>query len=419
MESLDALTMVRNNTLSKEIPKREFRITSLCWHAFFVRLIIILLIFLLQNYLGTGFMTDVVYHDDVKYADCGLIYSQTAKSLIDVDAFNSAALSVGHNARSTYLNFWFWFVSIVTYITKSIWVIRIINAGFAAYTVKFIYQLAKNMCSDSCATLSAKLFAFLPYSCIFSCFIFKDQLVMLYVVYIVLQISKYRQNQRLEFLNILFTVISLAIIHYSRSGLAEIMLVVIVVSILINFFKTKNKNAKIVSAFLFVAAFILLFNHMDYIVNTLMEKYYAYVITGRYSTATIGIVGLKSFKEFYKFPVAYLFALIQPFSLNKPLDSWISINSYLNITLIPIAIGNLLYLFFTKKGDRYLYWAMLAIYFGAIILSLGIFRHYYFILPFSIINFSDYYNKKKQHIFLWVSSILLLAALIIYYYLVK
>jgi len=419
MGSLDVSTMVRNDILTKKIPKREFRITSLCWHAFFIRLIIILLIFLLRNYIGTDFMTDVVYHDDVKYSDCGLIYSQTAKSLIDVDAFNSAALSVGYNARSTDMSFWFWFVSIATYITKSTWIIRIINAGFAAYTVKFIYQLAKNMCSDSCAKLSAKILAFLPYSCIFSCFIFKDQLIMLCIVYIVLQISKYRQNQRLKFLNILFTVICLAIFRYSRSGLAEVMLIVIAVSILINIFKTKNKNAKIVSAFLFIAGFILLFNHMDYIVNTLMEKYYAYVITGRYSNATIGIFGINSFTEFYKFPVAYLFALIQPFSLNITLDSWMSIVSYLNITLIPIAIGNLLYLFFTKKGDWYIYWVMLAIYFGAIILSLGIFRHYFFILPFSVINFSDYYNKNRHHILLWINSIFLLAALIVYYYFVK
>lgn len=121
-------------------------------------------------------------------------------------------------------------------------------------------------------------------------------------------------------------------------------------------------------------------------------------------------------KFVYRLPFNYFFATLQPFKLgwyDQTVSTWMWVISMLNITIYPIAIGNFFYIFHAKKN--LLFWlATFGLYIGVISLSLGISRHYLFLLPVEIVNFSLYREKadprEKQVGFLLLLGLLMLAS---------
>lgn len=384
---------------------KPFFIDKYFLRALIIRLIMIAIISYLADSVGT-----TLYVDDGKFEIFIKAYLSLANSPIDINAFNTAGMQIG-GIVSTYS--WYWIIAVITYFTKSVWTIRFLNAGLSAYTTILIYKLAKNTCSEKTAILARRIFVYLPYSIISSCFIIKDQLLMLCVAYIVLQVSLLRKKKKINLVNYLIIGLALVVIYYSRSGLAELMVMIIFGNLILQLYKDKKLvKFGLCMVMILIIAFIL----KDKVIATLGEKINVYINYNRIDS-TISFIRVDSIMDIYKLPFAYLFALFQPFNVDMPTISWQLILSYANITLIPMAIGNIIYLVFQKKGDRYVYYSMLAIYMGTIILSIGSARHYYFLLPFTIINFADFYNKRSKilSIFWLAGSIMLLCALIFYY----
>ncbi|MBQ4082553.1 MAG: hypothetical protein IJC55_04575, partial [Clostridia bacterium] len=125
----------------------------------------------------------------------------------------------------------------------------------------------------------------------------------------------------------------------------------------------------------------------------------------------------KAIKQFgsyvcFRLPVSYFFATLQPFKLHyfvMTTSFWLTVISLLNISLYPVAISNFLYLF-ERKHNLLIWLTSFVMYALVISLSLGIFRHYLFLLPIQIINASLYRQnattpKKATVFFLTVGLI--------------
>lgn len=130
----------------------------------------------------------------------------------------------------------------------------------------------------------------------------------------------------------------------------------------------------------------------------------------------------KAIKQFgsyvcFRLPVSYFFATLQPFKLHyfvMTTSFWLTVISLLNISLYPVAISNFLYLF-ERKHNLLIWLTSLVMYALVISLSLGIFRHYLFLLPIQIINASLYRQNattpKKATVFFLTVGLIAVASL--------
>lgn len=114
---------------------------------------------------------------------------------------------------------------------------------------------------------------------------------------------------------------------------------------------------------------------------------------------TISAIQMSSVTQIYKLPFTYFFASLQPIPLSlftpEAGKMWSQLIYYGNLTMIPVACGNFLYIFYKKKNS--LFWICSAVMYCAVTtLSLGIFRHYLFLLPLEMINYSLYMENATQ-----------------------
>ena len=136
---------------------------------------------------------------------------------------------------------------------------------------------------------------------------------------------------------------------------------------------------------------------------------------------TISIVTITKIKDLYKLPLTYMFSVISPIGIGYFHNSWFSVISNINIIMVPIAIGGIIYIFFKEKPDKLLFKMLMAYYSISIVMSIGIFRHYYSILPLAFIPFSNYIIKAKKvdYLFLILASTFGILIIFVYYSFVK
>ena len=134
--------------------------------------------------------------------------------------------------------------------------------------------------------------------------------------------------------------------------------------------------------------------------DILIFKFNAYLnanISSKEANNTISLVTITGIKDLYKLPLTYMFSIIIPIQIGSFSNSWLSVVSNINFIMIPIAVGSLLYIFTKKKRDKIVFYSLLGYYLITIIMSTGIFRHYYSLLPITFIPFSDYiYRARKE-----------------------
>ena len=119
----------------------------------------------------------------------------------------------------------------------------------------------------------------------------------------------------------------------------------------------------------------------------------------------------------FRFPISYFFATLQPFKLHyftMTTSFWLTVISLLNISLYPVAISNFLYVF-ERKHNLLIWLTSLIMYALVISLSLGVFRHYLFLLPVELINASLYRQNvttpKKATVLLLTVGLVAIASL--------
>ncbi len=132
----------------------------------------------------------------------------------------------------------------------------------------------------------------------------------------------------------------------------------------------------------------------------------------------VAALTVNSIMEIYKLPFAMFFANLQPIKMNLLVPStvswWYNIMAYLNLSIYPVAIANFMYIIDKKKNV--MFWILtFAMYSAVISLSLGVFRHYLFLVPLQMINCALYLDEEsvikrnnKKHIMILGSMALLL-----------
>ena len=178
-----------------------------------------------------------------------------------------------------------------------------------------------------------------------------------------------------------------------RSGLAVIVAAVVFLII------KKEGGYKITSVQMIIPLILgisgitaFLFFSMDSIMLKLTAYVYNYELTSR---GMVQYFLIKSPLQVWKYPVSMLFMTLLPVNLTMTMNSWNDLVCCLNVIAFPVAFGNFLYLFFFKmKKDRF-WWCMQLLYLITIVTSLEIFRHSYYLLPFTMIFFSVFYTKIK------------------------
>ena len=119
-------------------------------------------------------------------------------------------------------------------------------------------------------------------------------------------------------------------------------------------------------------------------------------------------------KQFVKLPFTYFFATLQPIKLSfSQFDDtswWLNIISYLNISIYPVAIGNFLYIF-SKKKNLFFWLSTLIMYCAIIFMVIGVFRHYLFLIPIEMINYSLYKEQQESMATVAIAASLLLMLL--------
>ena len=117
--------------------------------------------------------------------------------------------------------------------------------------------------------------------------------------------------------------------------------------------------------------------------------------------AGLNAIRVTGITDIYKLPLAYAFAMLQPmklelFSLGQDVRPWRLVMSYANITMFPVAVGAWLYMF-VKKHNLFFWLSSFVMFSAVIILSLGVSRHYLFLLPIHMINFALYMEQTHEN----------------------
>lgn len=124
--------------------------------------------------------------------------------------------------------------------------------------------------------------------------------------------------------------------------------------------------------------------------DVIMHKYEAYV-ANRASGAeesTITYFTINGPKDIWRAPFAYIFTIIQPLYIGGKVTNWSGVVSILNACSIPVVIVNLYY-WIGRKTNKLLWITVMVLFMVMLIVSMGISRHFYYLLPFVFIFYAD------------------------------
>ena len=331
-----------------------------------------------------------MFSDDRNYEILARRYLESASGVIDINAFKSIG-------ASNYLQvFWPWVVCAFGYIFRTEYAGRFINILLSAVIIKIIYNLVVLIAEDEKMALrAAEMYAFFPACVIFSCFSFKDTYISLAVFYTFETMIFFQNNRSLTIKRIIINVMLLIGLYFSRGAVTELLIIFFLGLVLVE----AKKERKIIRFWIVILLIAILFGkYYQEIQGVFKKKLEDYFFTdyARTTEATIAAIRIDSIWQIWKLPLAYMFALLNPFTLWVYNPSVSTICAFLysigNVTVFPIAIGNVLYVF-KQKENAYFWITSMIIYLSTIIMSLGISRHYFFLYPMMLINYVLYSRK--------------------------
>lgn len=318
--------------------------------------------------------------DDIKYEKTAELYLRRASFAID-----SSELRI---ASSGYIQpFWPIAMCISAGIFRTMYAGRFLNILMSAMSAKLIYQIVLIMSENKKSALfAAKLFAFLPVTVLTSCFPIKDIFLTWATLYVFLVFVRIHMGKGSSVASAAACFGCLVGIYNTRGAVAELLLLFFMAILIHRYLALKSYT---LAAVIVLITIILLYFFGENVVDALTTKLDDYSGYNTESTGGLSMLQMKAWYEFYKIPFAYVYATFQPMVLNLMGESsgrpWLRVISYMNISIYPVAIANAMYIF--QKKHNLLFWAFgTAIYCAIISVSLGIFRHYLFLMPLTIIN---------------------------------
>ena len=391
----------------------KLNIKQICIIGFVLRLLMLAIVLITGDSISTGLLGSTIINDDVRYLEIAETYAKSANFIIDVPVFQSTLDSIETGYfHEAFTSLWDWVVCILYYILRSEALVKIVNISFAIISVKCIYDICIEEFGKRTAKLASSLYSFFPYPIIFSCFLYKDQFYTMITLLIIRAALKCAGHIKLK--DILWITLLVIASMLTRSGLVVLVVAVVFLIIL------KKGQYKIKSTTIFIVVPIALMI-AGYILSLSWESIqrkllaYVYEFTLDSEKDTIDFFLIKTPSQIWKYPLSLCFLLFQPLKLSLKVACWMDVAGFLNIVSVPLAIGNILYLSAFKIKKSYLYWVFQLFYFVTIITSLGIVRHQYYLQPFMMIIFANYYYQTKNKFILTTSSIVFCVSLITYW----
>jgi hypothetical protein len=374
---------------SENIKESEFdrrRLFNIVLGALLLRLLV--LTFILT--IGTYFADPYYITDDRNYELLAQQYMFQANNVIDIKALKWIG-ALG------YLEvFWPIVMCVSAKMFHFLYAGRVINCLLSTACVKMIFDLTYEITEDEQASIkAAKLIAYLPICVLVCCFPIKDIFLMYAVLRIFLLIVKWHDSKPINIKSIIWCIVLLFCINRTRGGIFEFILISLCMFMLHKFYANEQKGLLIAGGLLSIIAIALLGNAITNSFFTKVDKYAGIVESGN----LIKLIQMRHPWEIYKLPFSYLYATLQPMLLNYftigNQSIWVFIMGLLNISMYPVAIGNYCYIFM-KKYNSILWIASSALMAGISALSLGNSRHYLFLMPFTILNFSLASNEGEK-----------------------
>jgi len=329
---------------------------------------------------------DIYYlEDDKKYEELAAIYRANAQSLFDADLFDT--ITIGYAAT-----FWPLIMCVTAKLFGTIYVGRFINVILSTICIAVTYNLCYELSGNQKTALTAaRLFAFLPFSVLVACFPIKDIFIMLgtmYAFYIFVRIQNDRKVSVFQFV-LLATL--LICIYLSRGAVTELLLIYLLVYYLQKLIKAKRYLAAVL---LFLCAAVVFVVFRTAIIESFTTKLDTYGNYGVDEAVGLNAVRVTGLIDIYKLPLAYAFSMLQPlklelFTIADDTRPWRTVMTYANMTMYPVAVGAWLYMF-VKKHNLFFWLSSFAMFSAVIMLSLGVSRHYLFLLPIHYINYALY-----------------------------
>lgn len=357
-----------------------------------IRLIMLFIIFVMTPDWASGFFGNTTLQDDVRYEQGAIRFAETADSIFDYGSFAYAYayyddfVGMERNIFSA-TPLWYWVVCFIYYFFHTIIAIRLFNIFLSVISIGLLYKLVRISYNEKTALTAARCLAYLPYPVVFSCFSYKDNLVMALTIYLLLLTMSYRVNGELgakKIILLFLTSISLLLI---RGGFSAIL---IVVCIFLGFTIPPKRNRQLVTKLILSGFAILLATFVLYRQLGAIElRFQAYVTNRDIShLGNISLVTITRIRDLYKLPLTYLFAVVMPIGYAGTISSWSDIVGICNICMAPIAIWSAVDFFLHKKEQYAFVLCCLALYFVAIIASIGVPRHYFSLLFIPIMLYS-------------------------------
>ena len=344
--------------------------------------------------------------DDWRYEAGAVNYALLARAPLDPWAFTRAYAvlgdSIGYVLDQPFVTppLWYFVVCGLYYLFRSVWAIRILNTVLSSLAAVATALFAWEAYGRGAGRTAGWLMALLPYPVLFCCFGFKDNAVMALTMTLLYHALLVRRGKRLRPGRIAVICLAALALLLLRSGLSAVLLAVCVLLAV----KKPKRSVLLVLAAAGLVGLAVAWPTISYKLSFYLDR------NASDTETALSMIKVTGWRDLYKLPFAWLFAMITPFGLFGGIRSFYDIAVHLNLTLIPLAVGAALFLF-RKKEDPLLYYACLGYYLVSVIPSLGIFRHLFSVMPLTVVFFSAWaggMDRNRKQIWLGLTALAVL-----------
>lgn len=377
-------------------------------YALFIRLFCLFLVLIVfEDSYNPYFVVD-----DINYELQGQQYLDIAKGVFDVNSMESC------NAFNNIAPFWPIVMCVSSKLFGSIYASRFLNISLSLLCIIMIFKIVTRV-SHSVRTgvRASKLYAYLPLTVFLCCFPLKDiYLTFATLVFFNFIIITHSQEDSVKLSDVLFVILLGVGVHFCRGAIVELFALFLMASLFLN--GVKNSNKKLIF-FSIVASLIAMYLFIDEILGSFETKILDYQAASADSNL-VSQFQVRGITTLYKLPFQYFIASLVPVDMNffsgyKFDGFWFKLISCLNVSMIPVAVANMLY-FIKKNKYDWFFWTCGVVVFSAVTsLSLSIFRHYMFLLPLQIMNCALFLTlaSPSEKNYFKVGSVLVFAMLLI------
>lgn len=378
---------MKEKRLKKESPWTAEAYTTV-WVGFLLRLVMLIIILYIA-----GQYWDLYYlEDDRLFEVLANRYLYNARAIIDWEMVE--ALTTGWTSP-----FWAYVLCFSAGLTRTIHAARYINIVLSTLCIAVTYSLCYEVSGNQKTALTAaRLFAFMPFSVMVCCFPIKDIFIMFGTMYAFFLFVRVQNGRKVSVPQYVLLAILLTCIYFCRGGVSELLLLFLLVYLMQQLLVSKKHLAALI---LLAGSVVVLVIFRDELFGAFSAKLETYGNYGVDEAAGLNAIRVTGITDIYKLPLAYAFAMLQPMKLEwftevEDVRPWRTVMTYANMTAYPIVVGSWLYMF-VKKHNLFFWLSSFAMFSAVIVLSLGVSRHYLFLLPIHMINYSLYIEEAHEN----------------------